>query len=182
MEFEEKRAQAKKQNIRKPRVKKSEKAAPISEIDKKLQDLLLDIENEQVATQKAVFYRQSVREKKSDSTEVLQTDQNLPLSTESKSNLERVDTVYNSSALDVQQVEVIDLLSPSPQIRVRHVTKCQADVPYIPSVVECQEAKVPCVEFIDLSDTENDVSPAHARKAMELRVFLNSIRETPKLI
>lgn len=180
MEFEEKRAQAKKQNIRKPRVKKSDKAAPISEIDKKLQDLLLDIQNEHMATQKAALYRQSVIEKKSDSTEVRQTNQNLPLSTESKSNPERVDTFYKSSALAVRQAEVIDLLSPSPQMRVRNVTKCQeANVPSIPNVVKCQEAKVPCVEFIDLSDTENDVSPAHARKARELRVFLNSIRETP---
>ncbi|KAK1392744.1 Flap endonuclease GEN-like 2 [Heracleum sosnowskyi] len=180
VELEEKRALAKKQNIRKPRVKRSEKAAPISEIDKKLQDLLLDIENEHIATQKAVLYRQSVTEKTVDVTEVRQSNQNIPLSTESTSNVERVDTVYISSALAVQQAEVIDLLSPSPPMRVRKITKCQeASVSYIPNVAKCQEAEVPCVEFIDLSDTENDVSPTHAMKARELRVFLNSIRGHP---
>lgn len=158
-------------------MKRSEKAAPISEIDKKLQDLLVDIENEHIAAQKAVLYRQSVTEKTSDLTEVRHTNQSLPLGTKFKSNLERVDAVYNSRALGLQQAEVIDLLSPSPPMRVRNVTKCQeANVPHIPDVAKCQEAKVPCVEFIDLSDTENDVSPAHTVKARELRVFLNSIR------
>ncbi|XP_063946916.1 single-strand DNA endonuclease 1 isoform X3 [Daucus carota subsp. sativus] len=181
VEFEEKRAQAKKQNIRKPRIKKSEKEAPISEIDKKLQDLLLDIENEHIATQKAVLYRQSVTEKASYLNEVCQTDQSMPLSTGSKSNLEKVDQIYNSSALAVQQAEVIDLLSPSPPMRARKVAKCQeANVPYIPNVAaKCQEAKVPSIEFIDLSDTENELSPEHTRKARELRIFLNSIRGTP---
>lgn len=158
-------------------MKRSEKAAPITEIEKKLQDLLLDIENEHIATQKAVLYRQSVTDKTSDLSEVRQRNQSLPLSTVSKSNLEKVDVVYKSSALALQQAEVIDLLSPSPPMRVRNVAKCQeANAPHIPNVAKCQEAKVPCVEFIDLSDTENDASPAHAMKATELRVFINSIR------
>ncbi|KAL8126113.1 hypothetical protein AgCh_013413 [Apium graveolens] len=171
VEFEEKRALAKKQNTRKPRVKRSEKGAPIREIEKKLQDLLLDIENEHIATQKAVLYRQSVTDKTSDLTEVGHTNQGLPLGTKSKSDLERVDAVYKSSALALQQAEVVDLLSPSPPMRVRNVPKCQEDnVPHIPNVEKCQD------EFIDLSDTENEASPAHAIKARELRAFLNSIK------
>ncbi|KAE9464882.1 hypothetical protein C3L33_03202, partial [Rhododendron williamsianum] len=43
LEFEERRAQGKKQNHRKPKPKKSENRAPLKEIDLKLQNLLLDM-------------------------------------------------------------------------------------------------------------------------------------------
>lgn len=60
--------------------------------------------------------------------------------------------------------EVIDLLSPSPSVPSRMVSNCQ-------------RASVDCIEMIDLSESEIEASPEHAKKARELRLFLASIRQ-----
>lgn len=147
LEFEEeRRAPAKKQNHRKPRVKKSEKTAPpVSAIDKKLQELLLDIECENIAARKAFLTRQSVTEKMNAGTGVGRINQTLLLDIESNSNVERVaDKVCLITASSEHKAEVIDLLSPSPQMRpCRNVSKCQG-------------ANVPSIDVIDLSDSENE--------------------------
>ncbi|XP_021842362.2 single-strand DNA endonuclease 1 isoform X1 [Spinacia oleracea] len=77
-----------------------------------------------------------------------------------------LDEEYDSNiVIDVptsMETDVIDLLSPSPLLRTRYVSKCQ-------TIVEQ-------VSVIDLSDSEMEISPDHARKARELRLFLSSIR------
>ena len=62
------------------------------------------------------------------------------------------------------EVDMIDLLSPSPEPGARYVSKCEGN----------EEQ----VGVIDLSDSDVEMmSPDHAQKARELRVFLASIRE-----
>ncbi|GAB2265218.1 hypothetical protein Dimus_000286 [Dionaea muscipula] len=60
--------------------------------------------------------------------------------------------------------EVIDLLSPSPRIKIKSKHDSRG-------ILEQQ------IDVIDLSDNSDmDISPEHSRKARELRVFLASIR------
>lgn len=112
--------------------------------------------------------RQSVTEKMNAGTGgVGQINQTLLLDIESNSNVERVaDKVCHITASSEHKAEVIDLLSPSPQMR-----------PPCLNVSKCQGANVPSVDVIDLSDSENEASPEHTRKARELRLFLTNIRE-----
>lgn len=80
---------------------------------------------------------------------------------------DRADSVaaLSSSPMAVRTsgIEFVDLLSPSPAICTRPVSKCRE---------VCQEQ----IDVIDLSESENDVSPEHARKARELRLFIAHIR------
>ncbi|CAL5364361.1 unnamed protein product [Camellia sinensis] len=161
LEFEERRAQRNKPNHRKPRTKKSENRAPMKEIDLKLQDLLLDIEQESSASQRG-------NEPKSRNAAVIKGDpmnKNLRISTKSKGNIERNNAAdcYTTGS-SVATMEVIDLLSPSPPVHGRIVSRCQ-------------QANVECIDMIDLSESETEASPEHTRKARELRLFLDSIRK-----
>ncbi|XP_028127492.1 flap endonuclease GEN-like 2 [Camellia sinensis] len=161
LEFEERRAQRNKPNHRKPRTKKSENRAPMKEIDLKLQDLLLDIEQESSASQRG-------NEPKSRNAAVIKGDlmnKNLRISTKSKGNIESNNAAdcYTTGS-SVATMEVIDLLSPSPPVHGRIVSRCQ-------------QANVECIDMIDLSESETEASPEHTRKARELRLFLDSIRK-----
>ncbi|CAL9194912.1 unnamed protein product [Musa hybrid cultivar] len=60
--------------------------------------------------------------------------------------------------------EVIDLCSPSPPLRACQVAKCQKSIDMH-------------VNVIDIHESDNDASPEHERKARELRLFIDSIRE-----
>ncbi|KAH7841863.1 hypothetical protein Vadar_002433 [Vaccinium darrowii] len=165
LEFEERRAEAKKPNHRKPKPKKSENRAPLKEIDVKLQNLLLDIELESNASQKASL---SMVAKSTNRTAVIKVDQTnhnqlLPTELEDKIEKNNASGCFPSGPR-AATTEVISLLSPSPAVPGRMVSKFQ-------------QAGVDCIEMIDLCESETEPSPEHAKKARELRLFLASIRE-----
>ncbi|URE17480.1 RmlD substrate binding domain [Musa troglodytarum] len=60
--------------------------------------------------------------------------------------------------------EVIDLCSPSPPLRTCRVAKCQKSIDMH-------------VNVIDIHESDGDATPEHERKARELRLFIDSIRE-----
>ncbi|KAL7003348.1 hypothetical protein U1Q18_004506 [Sarracenia purpurea var. burkii] len=164
LEFEQ-RAQEKKQNHRKPRPKKSENRAPMQDIDLNLQDLLLDIEHGSSASQKASLSAEAISKKRNAVTKVDQMNQNPPPFAEFEGIIERnTASVCCPKDSNVSAMEVIDLLSPSPPRRGHVVPKCQ-------------QTNIECIEMIDLSESETESSPEHAKKARELRLFLDSIRE-----
>lgn len=173
MEFEERRVQKKKQN-RPPRErkKKSPHVSSMAEIDGKLENLLLDTDRGSNNVHCGLASRAVISESRNLAIEVNATIRDPVLD---DIDLTRSCTYYGD-AMSCREVvpsaaaphEVIDLLSPSPQIRHRAVSKLR-----IRSVNEPQ-----CrIDVIDLSDSETDVSPEHQRKAKELRSFLISIKD-----
>ncbi|KAJ4843189.1 hypothetical protein Tsubulata_008106 [Turnera subulata] len=161
-EYEERRAAGKRQNQRKPRAKKSESISPKTAIDSELQKLLLDINNTGGdSTFGADFPARPVI---SDMTTDLVVDSrnqcNSRTSSSSDSNL----NITYSGTKSIAEHEVIDLLSPSPLRRPLSVLKRQElnDLP---------------ISTVDLSDSENEMSPEHMKKARELRLFIASIKD-----
>ncbi|KAF3961174.1 hypothetical protein CMV_014178 [Castanea mollissima] len=160
VEFEEERAERKKQNQRKTRPKKSEKGSSVTEIDLKLQRLLLDIELESSSVRNASFSSNvEISESRTAAPEVDLTNQDLRLDPKSSD-----DVSCNEVGPSTAKSEVIDLLSPSPPRQSRIVSKFP-------------KSNGQCIDVIDLSESETDVSPEHERKARELRLFLASIRD-----
>ncbi|KGN57364.1 flap endonuclease GEN-like 2 [Cucumis sativus] len=151
IEFEEKRADGKKQNKGKTKTKKS--AAVMAEIDKRLKTLLLEIESES----RVVHNISHVPiDSKTSGTGVHELNQEVFL------NIEPI-IVDHARSCSTKRIEVIDLLSPSPAIQTRNVSKFQ-------------QKTSQKIDVIDLSDTEIDQSPEHERKARELRSFLASLK------
>lgn len=58
--------------------------------------------------------------------------------------------------------DVIDLVSPSPRLKTRYISKCQGNVEL--------------VNIIDLSDSDMEITPEQAQKARDLRLFLARVR------
>jgi flap endonuclease GEN len=153
-EFEEKTALGKKQNQRKPGSKKSGNRLAMAEIDLKLQTLLLDIESgSNTACSTSLSSKAAISEDMTTSTAASHTKLD-PRNAGSRAAL----------FTDTSQYEVIDLCSPSPVARTRTVSRCQR--------VNDQHSEV-----IDLSESENEMSTEHARKARALRLFIASIRD-----
>ncbi|GLT74790.1 hypothetical protein SLA2020_465650 [Shorea laevis] len=163
VEFEERRALGKKLKQRKSGPKKSESKTSMAAIDKKLQDLLLDIElgsnpipipsRADVAdniTPAAVFNFKN-------------QDPLVGLDIEEDSMDRRVTMSRQPSCPSDKKDEVIDLLSPSP-LHSHHASR-------FPEVNDQN------ISVIDLSDSEMDISPEHERKARKLRLFLAKIRD-----
>ncbi|KAG8381346.1 hypothetical protein BUALT_Bualt06G0112800 [Buddleja alternifolia] len=161
LEFQQRRAQ-KQKPTRKPRSKKVDKAADMKEIDRKLQELLLEIEQESTITSNAVISGRFVPEKIDDITHIVD-DQRTHLNTESESeNRGSSSSSCHSTASRTLETEIIDLISPPPpRVHARGVSKCQ-------------EAR--CIDVIELSESDNDVSPQHARKVRDLRLFIANVR------
>ncbi|XP_050252041.1 single-strand DNA endonuclease 1-like isoform X1 [Quercus robur] len=160
VEFEEERAERKKQNHRKTGPKKSEKGSSVTEIDLKLQRLLLDIELESSSVHNASFSSNvEISESRTAAPEVDLTNQDLWLDPKSSDDIS-----CNEVGPSTAKSEVIDLLSPSPPRQSCMVSKFP-------------KSNGPCIDVIDLSESETDVSPEHERKARELRLFLASIRD-----
>ncbi|KAF7813275.1 flap endonuclease GEN-like 2 isoform X1 [Senna tora] len=168
LEFEEKKAKPKKQNVQKRRPKKTEAATSMAELDLKLKNLLLDINlgghanhnssdlSEQVFEDTSVMDEADVNNEEDffhspHGLEQIGLDQNI-----SNISNHRSDSIISKD-------EVIDLLSPLPQKQSHASSKCQ-------------RSNGQHIEVIDLSDSENDTSPEHEKKAKELRLFLASIR------
>lgn len=132
----------------------------IDEIDVKLQKLLLDIENKSKTT--ASLSGGAILEKTGALTQADLTNQELQLKGELESEAVRI-TAVGSVAASLSENQVIDLTSPSP-INARWVSKLQG-------------SNVDCIHIIESSDSENEISPDHARKAEELRLFIAGVKD-----
>lgn len=168
MEFEEKKAQgkkAKKQNIQKRRPKKNETTLSVSELDMKLQNLLLDINlganhNASDSSGRILGVTSAMAEANLDTTDLLHQSDDVEHTGWSQ-NISNISSSKAFSSID--QNEVIDLLSPSPPKKSHASSKCQ-------------QSSEQHIDVINLSDSEYDMSPEHNEKARELRLFLASIR------
>ncbi|KAL5173745.1 Flap endonuclease GEN-like 2 [Glycine soja] len=163
LEFEERKAQRKKQNIQKRKPKKKETDSSVAELDLKLQNLLLDINLRDEANFNASDSSGRISRITTDMAEAdLNTTDLLPLS----HDIEHTGLIQNTSSEVVSSIdknEIIDLLSPSPPKKSSLSSKCQ-------------QSSDQHIEVINLSDSENDMSVEHKQKAKELRLFLASIR------
>lgn len=141
MEFEEREPIEKKQKNRKPRAQKSRKETALAEIDKQLQHLLLDIEAGSNSFQDASFSSSMATSKiRTEATKSGKTRYML-LDTESESDKDNWDeTIICHSNGQSGTATVIDLLSPSPAMPVRKVSKWQQGNDGLP------------IDVIDLSD------------------------------
>ncbi|TYH01345.1 hypothetical protein ES288_A09G051300v1 [Gossypium darwinii] len=157
-EFDDKRALEKK-NQRKSRPKKSGKQCSLTEIDQKLQHLLLDIELGSESSPMAS--REVISDQMPTATEVNFMNRDPPIILDSDC---RAMMLCQETDITAPKHEVIDLLSPSPQVQSRVVSRCT-------------QMNDQHITIIDLSESENERSPEHVRKARELRLFLASIRD-----
>ncbi|KAL8543938.1 hypothetical protein ACS0TY_004476 [Phlomoides rotata] len=130
VEFHERKAQ-KKKGCRK-------KKTDMNEIDRRLQELVLDIEKE--------------------SSGVSLGGLDLMRHPHTEEELERTAAATSSSSKPLG-TEIIDLISPAPP----------------PPPPPCAHQISRRMDVIDLSDTDNDASPQHARKARDLRLFIANI-------
>ncbi|GMI75517.1 hypothetical protein like AT3G48900 [Hibiscus trionum] len=160
-EFDDRRALEKK-NQRKPRRKKSEKECSVAEIDQKLQDLLLDIE---LGSKSSLMASREIISDKMTTTEINFINRDPPVILDSEGDADsRAAVLCRETGATVPKPEVIDLLSPSPLVPSRNVSRCA-------------QMNDQHISIIDLSDSETEKSPEHARKARDLRLFLASIRD-----
>lgn len=137
----------------------------LKEIDDKLQEFLLDIERD---TNNTDIIGGLVPQEISTSIHVdmlnHRTCHSSKLKVNSRGGEEGENGVGSSSdcyatGFRFPETDIIDLMSPSPSVRARGVSECQ---------------DVKCIE-VELSESDNDVSSEHARKARELRLFIARI-------
>lgn len=182
----------KKKPTRKPRQKKQE---DMKEIDRKLRELLIDIDKGSAASTSSTSLRGTSPERKTDAptsremkadslTDMKEIERKLQHlldgiekeSTSSANLFSRRGTTDSSSKEGETShagspvpgwsatADVIDLISPAPRLltRDRELSKSK---------------EVRRIDVVELSDTDNDVSPQHARKMRELKLFMASIRD-----
>ncbi|KAL6545181.1 hypothetical protein OROHE_009846 [Orobanche hederae] len=157
LEFQERKAQKKKPTHR----SRPKKVAEMKDVDKKLQELLLDIERDNNAVINNNVHvnmdYQRIRHLNSES----ETDTVEGEGSENRGSSSYVG--YSSiGSRSTGTTDIIDLTSPPPRVDMREVSKHQV---------------TRCMDVIELSDTEYDASPEHARKARELRLFIANIRD-----
>ncbi|XVE64209.1 hypothetical protein DITRI_Ditri07aG0083200 [Diplodiscus trichospermus] len=161
-EFDDRRALEKK-NHRKSRPKKSGESCSVAEIDLKLQDLLLDIELGSKSS--PIASREVISDKMTLATEVNFINQESLVDLELEGNADCKGPIFCLQAgTTAPKHEVIDLLSPSPQVHSQNVSRFT-------------QMNGEHIRLINLSDSETERSPERARKARELRLFLASIRD-----
>uniref|UniRef100_A0A7N0V2Y0 Single-strand DNA endonuclease 1 n=1 Tax=Kalanchoe fedtschenkoi TaxID=63787 RepID=A0A7N0V2Y0_KALFE len=164
IEFEERKAQKKNQNRKKTKSSKSQNKSPTSELDQQLRNLLLDI-NSQTHMLKSNTRADSLKADLAGQDSI--TEQKL------NSSKSHDSSIYFHASCSLT-TEVIDLLSPSPPVRARKVSKGREAATTLSDTIDLTAQ---CVDVIDLSDSELDASPEHARKARELRSFIASVRD-----
>jgi flap endonuclease GEN len=160
----------KKQNVRKRRPKKKETTPSLAELDLTLQNLLLD-NNLEDETNDNFSESDSSGRILGEITAMAESDlntENLMLSRDDDiENNEWIRNIRNITSNEAvsstDKNVVIDLLSPTPIKPSNNSSKFHRS----------SDQKI---EVINLSDSENEVSPEHKEKAKELRLFLASIR------
>ncbi|XP_043714214.1 single-strand DNA endonuclease 1 [Telopea speciosissima] len=112
--------------------------------------------------------KRNARSKKSESSaamcEVNQRLQDLLLDIEAQSNVISSVTLHHPVDPISAEAEVVNLLSPAPDVSVSKVLKNQ-------------QVSGRHIDVLDLSESETEASPEHARKARELRLFIASIKD-----
>ncbi|XP_051138157.1 single-strand DNA endonuclease 1 isoform X2 [Andrographis paniculata] len=151
VEFFERKAR-KQKPARKPRAKTKE--VEMKELDKKLQELLLDIDQARTTATNAISFGVL------SSTKILSPVAGIDRALQSRhihnfsGGQDGEDGICKEASSS--ETEVIDLISPPP---------------------ECRRHRARSVDVIDLTDSDVGASPEHARKARELRLFVASIRD-----
>lgn len=171
LEFQERRAQGKKRNNTRPRRPRLEKTPPLGQIDQKLEDLLLEVDQESSLADDATVLCGSVS---GDDESIAQIHVDSSIQTHSTWNGNSVNKGFASGRAycreddilpALSKAEVIDLTSPPP---VRHAS----------GKSKHQDDNVECINVVELSDSENDMfSPEHIRRARELRMFIAGIKD-----
>ncbi|KAJ8752964.1 hypothetical protein K2173_008699 [Erythroxylum novogranatense] len=161
-EFEERKAQGKKEKQNKGRPKKLVKNTTIADLDSRLQALLLEIESEG-NTAFSSSHSSKTAISNDNATLGLTNHEGLDAGSERSSEANTFTSCYASNT-GLGQNQVIDLSSPSPPRN-------------LPNFSGSLQTRNQVVDVIDLSDSETEVSPEHARKARELRLFIASIRD-----
>ncbi|CAK8569375.1 unnamed protein product [Lathyrus sativus] len=171
LEFEEKKLLRKKQNVQKRRPKKKETTPSQAELDLKLQNLLLDDNLEDNTNHDASDSIERILEETTSMVDaILNTEKSM--SSHDDDDIENIGWTPNISNISsmtgnecvssTDKSVVIDLLSPTP-FKPSNNSKFNS-------------SSEQNIEVINLSDSENEVSPEHKQKAKELRLFLTSIR------
>ncbi|KAK7380296.1 hypothetical protein VNO78_32804 [Psophocarpus tetragonolobus] len=167
LEFEDRKAQRKKQNIQKRRPKKKETNSSMADLNLQLQNLLLDDNwRDQTNFDASDSSGQTSRITSAMAEADLNTTDLLHLSHDREHTglVQNTGNIYSSEAVSsTYKNDIIDLLSPSPPKKSNLSSKYQ-------------QSSDQHIEVINLSDSENDMSVKHKQKAKELRLFLASIR------
>ncbi|KAH6783920.1 single-stranded DNA endonuclease family protein [Perilla frutescens var. hirtella] len=188
MEFEQLKAQK-----QKPTRKSRQKKQDTKEIDRKLQELMNDIEKESTAS--TVSLGGTSSEKKIEDHASSSRQKKVDMRADMKEIERKLQELLNdvekerSSSINITgtaHVQVIDKRTVHLDAEVEHV--CNGgnlggsrletqiiDLISPPPRVQTREARSTAV--IELSDTDNDVSPQHARKMRELRLFMANSRD-----
>lgn len=167
-EFEERGAQVKKAKECRPRPKKSDNKTPMTDTELRLQELLAEIEQQQKTPIK-VANLYGVTESMQADTRALASLQAKSPSNSTDTHLATATSQAETHVLDcnitlcLPAAEVIDLVSPSPSVCARRVS-------------ESQRVDVQHIDVVELSESENEFSPDHARRARELRSFIAKVR------
>lgn len=172
VEFEERLAEKKQPKPRKPRQKKAETDKSLKEVDTKLQELLLEIEGTTTNTQKYRLLDEPIVNIDQHETK---TDQDWSMLINTTSNSQKIKMADNNtkSCYNIM-TEVVNLSTP---LVTKSKTKVETDIVDLlsPFSAVCP-MKHRDVDVIELSESETDVSPEHAKKARELRLFVAKIR------
>ncbi|KAJ4950315.1 hypothetical protein NE237_027147 [Protea cynaroides] len=138
---------------------------PADLIERGCPEKILEFEDRKAEAKKP---KRNARSKKSESSaavcEVNQRLQDLLLDIETQSNAISSVILHHPIAPRSDEAEIINLLSPSPGVPASKVVKNQQEI-------------ARHVDLIDLSESETESSPEHARKARELRLFIASIKD-----
>lgn len=139
----------------------------MAELDLKLQTLLLDNNLDDQTNLNAIDSSGRISEETTATAEaeadLNTTDLLLSHEIDHIRLIQNISKISNNEAVsNVDKNVVIDLLSPTP-LKPSHTSKFH-------------ESSDQHIEVINLSDSENDMSPEHKQKAKELRLFLASIR------
>ncbi|KAI4320022.1 hypothetical protein MLD38_033549 [Melastoma candidum] len=166
LDYENDLALRKKQNNRKSRRRKPEHVPLAPELDEKLQQLLLEIDSGSTSNIRRTCPT-------ADSAEPI--NQGSAMSIDLCNGGSLVKNKADGGCTACSKVgpstveELIDLSSPSPSLEV------------LPSVIRnCSQLNGGrnCMQdIISLSDSDMEVSPEHAKKARELRLFISGLKE-----
>ncbi|GER46655.1 flap endonuclease GEN-like protein [Striga asiatica] len=152
-EFHERKAHKQKPTKNKSRAVKVESKSDTVDVHKKLQELLLDIERDSCTMNNGATCHVGLDYQQNSITSL----------NYSESKSEHSLSLSSSSGSRSIGKDIIDLISPPPKQTIAR------------GVSNFREMEFS--DVIELSDTDNDVSPEHARKAKELRMFIANIRD-----